>query len=274
MAAYRGSGGNENCGYRWYFEPPSSRWVRDRARPSIRNCHYPQSEIGPIRQVRVLFFFWIIPATTFVHLWNSYLDVYIGEYSIKNVLAELARCLSLFLNLHTVQIDLVVKYRPHAHVSFGEIFEQAFKKYSYPQIRNVFIMDYSVSFVASCPQARRIGFTRNTIRTETEPRLRTLLGKCPHLEILEGLDSLYVSPDTYDRVYCFFYSALYWSPNHFHFYNSQVIANDFQNLHTIQFALFDPVEVESTSSRVCAPSFGLLPLWSSWFTKSCLDQHS
>ena len=38
---------------------------------------------------------------------NSYLDIFIGDYSAKTVLAELARCLSLFENLlHTLQIDV------------------------------------------------------------------------------------------------------------------------------------------------------------------------
>ena len=116
---------------------------------------------------------------------SSYLDVDIGEYSFCTVLAELARCLSLFPNLHTVQIDVSENSRPRrlTQRSMGDIFEQIFKKYSYPQIRNVFIMHLSSSFIASCPRVRRVGLTRNCSMSlwslEIMPR------DCPQLEVLD-----------------------------------------------------------------------------------------
>ncbi|KAF8816622.1 hypothetical protein BYT27DRAFT_7033991, partial [Phlegmacium glaucopus] len=82
----------------------------------------------------------------------NYVDVFIGEYSCDTVLAEFARCLSLFSNLHTIQIDVVLGSKR----SLGNFFERAFKKYSYPQIRNVFVMSLSESLLGSCPEARRI----------------------------------------------------------------------------------------------------------------------
>ena len=118
---------------------------------------------------------------------NSYLDVFIGEYSAKAVLAELARCLSLFPNLHTVQIDVDQECRLHLE----EIFEQTFEKYSYPQIRNVFIMFSSISFVASCPRARRVGFTRNCSSSLCGKKLLRI---CPHLEILEDIGDVFWTP--------------------------------------------------------------------------------
>jgi hypothetical protein len=135
---------------------------------------------------------------------NSYLEIFIGPYSIETVLAELARCLSLFSNLHTVQIDVGASSRQRQ--SFGEIFEQTFKNYSYPQIRNVFVMFISLSFVASCPQARRIGFTRYW----RMPRswLQTILGNCPHLEVLEDFGEVFWSPDACKRA--FLYLFLSW----------------------------------------------------------------
>ena len=58
----------------------------------------------------------------------SYLDIFVGPYSIETVLAELARYLSLFSNLHTVQID--VDENPCAgRRYFGDIFEQTFKTF-------------------------------------------------------------------------------------------------------------------------------------------------
>ena len=129
---------------------------------------------------------------------NSYLDVFIGEYSAKAVLAELARCLSLFPNLHTVQIDVDQECRLHLE----EIFEQAFEKYSYPQIRNVFIMFSSISFVASCPQARCIGFKKTRNCSMSAPLcLQSILDKCPYLEELGDTRDVSWSSYTCNRAY-------------------------------------------------------------------------
>ena len=121
---------------------------------------------------------------------TSYLDIFIGEYSFETVLAELARCLCLFLNLHTVQIDVVTSYR--RQISFGEIFQQTFKNYSYPQIHNVFVMFFSVSFVASCPQARRVGFTRDCLFSLR--CTKGILNNCPHLEVLDDIGDAFWTP--------------------------------------------------------------------------------
>jgi hypothetical protein len=184
---------------------------------------------------------------------NSYLDVFIGGYSIETVLAELARCLSLFPNLHTVQIDVTrFRRRSQRRLGFaGEIFEQIFKKYSYPQIRNVFITSSSVSFVASCPQARRVGLAQHW--SMTRPFVQTvtvlvLLCNCPHLEVLE--DSYFVfgtSEDCECAFLCLFFSR--------HFIevltisHSQVVVNNFPNLRTIQLCIY-PVGV-TFPSYVC-----------------------
>lgn len=136
---------------------------------------------------------------------NSYLDIFIGQYSIKTVLAELARCLSLFSNLHTVQIDVVSSFRRGAY--FGEFFEQTFKKHSYPQIRNVFVTYFSVSFVASCPQARRIGFTRHSSMPSS--CLRTIMSNCPRLEVLEGLGGVFLIPDDFECAFLSLFLSRY-----------------------------------------------------------------
>ena len=136
---------------------------------------------------------------------NSYVDILFGEYSIETVLVELARCLSLFPNLHTVQISLSADdYSRRLRVgrrSLNEIFEQTFEKYSYPQIRNVFVMPLSVSFIASCPQARRVGFTRTVLDPiyRSCPSLQTILYNCPQLEVLEDLGGLFWVYDPFGR---------------------------------------------------------------------------
>ena len=121
---------------------------------------------------------------------NSYLDIFIGDYSAKTVLAELARCLSLFPNLHTVQIDVDSDCR----LPLGRMLEQTFEKFSYPQIRNVFIMFSIASFVASCPQARRVGFTQHS--SWPMRGLESIVGNCPYLEELEDIgDAFWIPTD-------------------------------------------------------------------------------
>ena len=121
---------------------------------------------------------------------NSYLDIFIGQYSIDTVLAELARCLSLFPNLHTVQIDVSTDCRLR---SLEAIFKKTFEKCLYPQIRNVFVMSLSASFIASCPQARRVGITRNCSMSVW--CLQTILRNCPQLEVLDDLGDIFWTRD-------------------------------------------------------------------------------
>jgi hypothetical protein len=122
---------------------------------------------------------------------NSYLDIFIGDYSAKVVLAELARCLSLFENLHTVQIGVDIEE------PLGKYFKQTFEKFSYPQIRNVFTMCSGFSFLTSCPQARRVGFTQRCFCFS--PCLQSIMGNRPHLEELEDIGAVFWSSDICNR---------------------------------------------------------------------------
>ena len=122
----------------------------------------------------------------FFPLLNSYLDIFFGQYSAKTVVAELARCLSLLPNLHTVQIDVTFGFKR----SLLKNFERSFKGYSYPQIRNVFIMSESYSFIASCPQARRVGSTNTQRLSMTRSCVDIIIKNCPHLEALEDFGEL------------------------------------------------------------------------------------
>ena len=133
----------------------------------------------------------------FFPLLNSYLDIFFGQYSAKTVLAELARCLSLLPNLHTVQMDVTFDSKR----SLLKIFEQTFKGYSYPQIRNVFVMSESYSFIASCPQARRVGFTSMQQWSMTRSCVDTIIKNCPHLEVLEDFAELYWRADACRRTF-------------------------------------------------------------------------
>jgi len=144
----------------------------------------------------------------------NYLDIFIVEYSIETVLAELARCLSLFPNLHTVQIDVDTSSRRRR--SSLKVFEQTFKNCSYPQIRNVFVMFSSESFIACCPQTRRVGFTHSY--SMSRACLQFIQLNCPHLEVLES------------------FGDVFWTP-----YACNLVVDNFPNLRTIQFWILPSV---------------------------------
>ena len=86
----------------------------------------------------------------------------------------------------------------------GDKFEQIFKDYSYPQIRNVFVMPSSVSFVASCPQAKRVGLARDFRTSRTY--LQAIVDNCPHLEVLEDFGEIVWSFDAWKRAHLYLFS--------------------------------------------------------------------
>jgi hypothetical protein len=177
---------------------------------------------------------------------NSYLDVFIGEYSIETVLAELARCLILFPNLHTVQIDVISSFGQWSQRglwSTVEMFEQTFKEYSYPQIRNVFVKLSSVSFVASCPQARRVGLARHwSSGVQT-----ILLCNSPHLEVLEDCGLVLGTSEDCERAFLYLFLSRHCievlTISH-----SQVVVNKFPKLRTIHLLIYP-------ANRVAFPSY-------------------
>jgi len=63
---------------------------------------------------------------------SSVINVMLGEYSVKNVVQELARCLAIFPNLHTLKLNhtqVAIALCPAIHFGFHR-----FK--SFPQIRS------------------------------------------------------------------------------------------------------------------------------------------
>ncbi|KAF8968948.1 hypothetical protein BDZ97DRAFT_1754896 [Flammula alnicola] len=74
-------------------------------------------------------------------------NVEIQDYSFKAVLTELARCLALFSNLHTVKLQIVeTKWEADA----------IFRRYSYPQIRFVIANLPGCYLLNSCPGVRTV----------------------------------------------------------------------------------------------------------------------
>jgi hypothetical protein len=231
MAAYRGSRGNEienikknlsgtRSGTPSYLGDPDHETEHKKYATELV-C---QLEIVTIRNPQlaqyvkwVLFELFVL---SFCSFGSSYLDIFISEYSLETVLAELARCLRQFPNLHTVQIDV----DDHVVGSFRrgrswEIFEQTFKNYSYPQIRNVFVMFYSVPIIASCPQAQHVGFTRNWSMTRNKSCRKNILRYCHHMEVLASED----------------FGDVFWTP-----YNACELSKDIWRIRNIPYISNSP----------------------------------
>ena len=146
---------------------------------------------------------------------NSYLDVFIADHSFDNVVAELARCLSLFSNLHTVQIQIPAGKTRSLH----KIFAQTFKDYSYPQIRDVSVMVLSQSFIASCPEARHVNFIKQWTRppSNTDPMSypNLIMNNCPRLEVLEDFPDILDTVDGCKRTILYPFFSVFQDTNSF-----------------------------------------------------------
>jgi len=100
----------------------------------------------------------------------------VTEYSVDTVLAELARCIALFPNLHTVQL----------HFRFNRFkFLDTFKTYQYPSIKNVYICPMSAMFLCACPEVRVVSPVKWYIASWW-PRFTFEIPsfQCPALEVL------------------------------------------------------------------------------------------
>ena len=75
---------------------------RSLARTSTRNCHYSGPNSCGICSVRFSF----VQTKINQFLYIRVVNVEIGIYAQTSVLAELARCLALFSNMHTVQLKI------------------------------------------------------------------------------------------------------------------------------------------------------------------------
>ena len=108
----------------------------------------------------------------------SFVNVIVTEYSVDTVLAELARCIALFPNLHTVQLNFRIN---KAH----RLVEDTFKAYKYPSIKNIFVCPVSVNFLYACPKARFLApmFWRKPFWWP-QSIFDKALNECPTLEVL------------------------------------------------------------------------------------------
>ena len=109
--------------------------------------------------------------------------------------------MSLFSNLHTVQIELDYGLQRVSE----QVFERTFKKYSYPQIRNAFVMSLSVPLLSSFPEAKRVGFTERRFSSD---HFSEIARSCPRLEVLDNFDDGFYIQRPTDRMTSSFDSCL------------------------------------------------------------------
>ncbi|KAJ3507704.1 hypothetical protein NLJ89_g6159 [Agrocybe chaxingu] len=83
------------------------------------------------------------------------LNVTILEYAVKTIVPELARCIALFPNLHTIQLNFKIKKN---RLSLLDVF----KEYTYPQIRHACLSESAVAILPSLTGIRRLDAYMNT----------------------------------------------------------------------------------------------------------------
>ncbi|KAF8170394.1 hypothetical protein BJ912DRAFT_150526 [Pholiota molesta] len=107
----------------------------------------------------------------------SVLDIRVIDNSAKTVLPELARCIALLPNLHTVQIYFDISQR--------QLVADSFAPYTYPNIRTACVSRGGTAFLYSCPGLKLL------IPWKTEEfsfyYYKEILSNCPSIETLGPL---------------------------------------------------------------------------------------
>ena len=101
-------------------------------------------------------------------------------YSVDTVLAEFARCIALFPNLHTVQLNFrLAGAQRRARV------DNSFITYRYLSIKNVYICPVSAMILKACPEARIVSLFRwNGSPWWPRSIFERAARYCPALEVL------------------------------------------------------------------------------------------
>lgn len=115
----------------------------------------------------------------------------VTEFSTDTVLVELARCLALFPNLHTIQM-LVTPGVKKKDV------DDAFRGHRYPSVRTVIVPALAHSVLDCCPDLRSVTFNQ-----EAPADFIDFFAKhSPKLETLCGLARLDYQKDLQSKQHC------------------------------------------------------------------------
>ncbi|KIM40027.1 hypothetical protein M413DRAFT_446918 [Hebeloma cylindrosporum] len=107
----------------------------------------------------------------------NFMNVVVTDYSVDTVLVELARCMALFPNLHTVQFEFAFWPRPDIPNPFME--------YQYPSIKKAYVCTTSTMVLSACPEARIVSPMKwKELIWWPRSMFASALRSCPALEIL------------------------------------------------------------------------------------------
>ena len=89
------------------------------------------------------------------------MNVLITPYSVDTVLIELARCMALMKNLHTVQISSyshsICLPRRRVPIDISKLYKTAFAGYRFPSVRRItFNSACEIELLPCFPEARRV----------------------------------------------------------------------------------------------------------------------
>ena len=125
------------------------------------------------------------------------LNVLITPHSADTVLIELARCMALMKNLHTVQISsyrdfINLPRRPEVHIS--ELYKAAFAGYRFPSVHQIAVNSaWEVELLPCFPEARRVYMALIRIPSKWNEcwnrwvlsQVKQLASHCPKVQVFE-----------------------------------------------------------------------------------------
>ncbi|CAA7267739.1 unnamed protein product [Cyclocybe aegerita] len=106
-------------------------------------------------------------------------NVQIMDTSIDSVLRELARCMAMFPNLHTVR--LVISFGAHKKGRETPV-KNAFKNHAYPQIKNLVLEKFAYPLMLSCHRVQSVKSPWSYPWWNSDPRYREFAASTPSLE--------------------------------------------------------------------------------------------
>ncbi|KAF9482388.1 hypothetical protein BDN70DRAFT_875136 [Pholiota conissans] len=113
------------------------------------------------------------------------LDVMVVDYSTHTVLSELARCISIMPNLHTIHINIRIKNEE-------ERVPKCFARYTYPQIRTAYV-SHASSILLRCPALKVCSFSDIAVWEGQSSSIKTF----PFRSSLETLGPIVVLPTSW-----------------------------------------------------------------------------
>ncbi|KAF9482372.1 hypothetical protein BDN70DRAFT_919157 [Pholiota conissans] len=112
------------------------------------------------------------------------LDIYVTDYSAKTIVPELARCMSLMPNLHTIQIYL--EWKGIFGFDYAQLIPCGFHRYVYPQIRTACVSMNAFPILSRAPNVKALHVLKPNLRY-TSGLLEYIKSITPSINILGAI---------------------------------------------------------------------------------------